>query len=73
MTDATIGVRLWLIKMSLQCNKKGKKINLKTQKMTVKRLKTYKGFEHYSEEDASHVITELEKYARIIFHHITEK
>ena len=40
--------------------------------MTVEHLKAYKGFENYSDEDASHVITELEKYARIIFHHITK-
>ncbi|WP_149627864.1 hypothetical protein [Aquimarina sp. RZ0] len=43
------------------------------QKMTIERLKTFKGFETYDDEKAQKVIQELEKYAKIIIRHISTK
>ncbi len=43
------------------------------QKMTVERLKTFKGFETYTDKKAKEVIQQLESYAKIIIKHIIKK
>ncbi|KAA1239360.1 hypothetical protein F0000_27395 [Aquimarina sp. RZ0] len=61
-------------KMSNKNEVKKKKYSVsRIQKMTIERLKTFKGFETYDDEKAQKVIQELEKYAKIIIRHISTK
>lgn len=41
--------------------------------MTVDKLKTYPGFEHYDEQDAKQVIETLECYCSIVVGHLLKR
>ncbi len=45
----------------------------RVQKMTVERLKTFKGFETYTDQKAKEAIQQLENFAKIIIRHITKR
>lgn len=53
--------------------KKESKSISRIQKMTVERLRNFKGFETYNDQKAGKVIQELEKYAKIVIQHMTKK
>lgn len=53
--------------------KKKKNKVLRIQKMTIQRLKTFKGFEAYNDNKAQEIIQELEEYAKIVIRHIIVK
>ncbi|WP_281991700.1 hypothetical protein [Aquimarina aggregata] len=66
--------RAMVNKMSKKNEIEKKKYHVsKIQKITAERLRTFKGFETYTDEKAKKMIQELEKYARIIIRHITTK
>lgn len=55
--------------------KKSKEIGIlerveNAEKMTVERLRTYPGFEKYSDEEANNVIDTLECYTSIVVDHL---
>ena len=61
MTDDTIGVRLRQRKMSNNNEVTKKKYRIsRVQKMTAERLKTFKGFETHTNQQAKEVIQQLE-------------
>ena len=43
------------------------------QRMTVERLRTFKGFETYTDQKAKETIQQLENFAKIIIRHITKR
>jgi hypothetical protein len=45
----------------------------RAEKMTVDKLKTYPGFEHYDEQDAKQVIETLECYCSIVVDHLLKR
>ncbi len=53
-------------------NDKVKRINqfLRVNKMTPDRLRTFSGFENYTDNQAEDTIEELEKFANIIVRHV---
>lgn len=55
-----------------EVRKKKEKVS-RVQKMTAERLRTFKGFETYTDQKAKEVIQQLENFAAIIIRHVTKK
>lgn len=48
-------------------------IDQQPKKMTPERLRTFKGFENVTNEDAEQIITSIENFCRIICRHTSTK
>ncbi|GAA0726139.1 hypothetical protein GCM10009430_32820 [Aquimarina litoralis] len=74
MTDDAIGVRLWKTRMlkDNEVRKKKEKVS-RVQRMTAERLRTFKGFETYTDQKAKEAIQQLENFAKIIIRYITKR
>lgn len=46
---------------------------LQSKKLDCEKLRTYKGLEDISNEEANHIISQLERLARILYQHIIKR